>query len=255
VVSFAWHHTRKGDIVFKDRTSATVIILAVIALVIMVAGLLVSSQNRAQLAQQTAQVQTQQAPTNAIFTQAAIDQQTLQANMNQTSTQVASVSLATSIALATSAAGADIQTTDSGLQYRVIAEGTGPKPTASDTVTVNYRGIFPDGTEFDSSYSRNQPATFAINRVISGWTEGLQLMSVGSKYIFIIPPELGYGEQGYPPVIPSNATLIFEVELLDIPSQATPEATPEATTAPEITAEATPESARSEATAEATESS
>jgi FKBP-type peptidyl-prolyl cis-trans isomerase len=239
--------------VFKDRTSATVIVLAVIALVIMGAAMLASSQYNGQLAQQTAEVRTMQAPTNEILTQAAVAQQTLQANMNQTATQVAGVSMATSVALATSAAGADMQTTDSGLQYSVITEGTGAKPSATDTVTVNYRGIFPDGTEFDSSYKRNQPVTFAINQVIPGWTEGLQLMSIGSKYIFIIPPELAYAEQGYPPVIPPNATLIFEVEMLAIPSQEV-EPTAAPTSAPAVTAEATLEST-AEVTPEATESS
>jgi FKBP-type peptidyl-prolyl cis-trans isomerase len=111
---------------------------------------------------------------------------------------------------------ANVQTTASGLQYEVIAEGTGAKPKATDTVTVHYRGTFPDGKEFDSSYSRNEPTSFPLNGVIAGWTEGLQLMTVGSKYKFTIPPQLAYGTRGAGGVIPPNATLLFEVELLEI---------------------------------------
>jgi FKBP-type peptidyl-prolyl cis-trans isomerase FkpA len=110
---------------------------------------------------------------------------------------------------------AGVQVTASGLQYQVITEGAGPKPKLSDTVTVHYKGTLLDGTEFDSSYKRGQPATFALGGVIPGWTEGLQLMSVGSKYKLFIPAALAYGEQGRPS-IPPNATLIFEVELLNI---------------------------------------
>ncbi|MFP8967349.1 FKBP-type peptidyl-prolyl cis-trans isomerase [Pokkaliibacter sp. CJK22405] len=108
-----------------------------------------------------------------------------------------------------------VKTTDSGLQYKVIKEGKGPKPKATDTVRVNYRGTLTDGTEFDSSYKRNEPVEFPLNAVIPGWTEGLQLMPVGSKYELYIPPELGYGPGGAGS-IPPNAALVFEVELLDI---------------------------------------
>ncbi len=111
---------------------------------------------------------------------------------------------------------AEVQTTASGLQYEVIEAGDGAKPTASDTVTVHYKGTLLDGTVFDSSYDRGQPATFPLNRVIPGWTEGLQLMSVGSKYKLFIPSELGYGAQGAGADIGPNATLTFEVELLEI---------------------------------------
>ena len=108
-----------------------------------------------------------------------------------------------------------VQVTESGLQYEVITMGDGPKPSATDTVTVHYRGTLLDGSEFDSSYSRNQEATFGLNQVIPGWTEGLQLMPVGSTFKFFIPANLAYGPNG-PPTIGPNATLIFDVELLGI---------------------------------------
>lgn len=114
-----------------------------------------------------------------------------------------------------------VTTTASGLQYQVVTQGKGPKPAATDTVKVHYTGTLLDGTKFDSSVDRGEPATFALNAVIPGWTEALQLMPVGSKYKLWIPGKLGYGEQGTPggPIGP-NATLVFEVELLDVVGKA-----------------------------------
>lgn len=108
-----------------------------------------------------------------------------------------------------------VVTLPSGLQYKILKAGDGPKPAATDTVVCNYRGTLINGTEFDSSYKRGQPTTFPLNQVIKGWTEALQLMPVGSKWQLFIPPDLAYGEHA-PPEIGPNATLIFEVELLSI---------------------------------------
>ena len=110
----------------------------------------------------------------------------------------------------------DVKTTESGLQYIVEKEGNGPTPKATDTVKVHYRGTLIDGTEFDSSYKRNEPAEFPVSGVIKGWGEALQMMKVGSKWKVFIPPSIGYGDQGQPPVIPPSAVLVFEIELLEI---------------------------------------
>ena len=112
-----------------------------------------------------------------------------------------------------------VKVTESGLQYEVITEGSGPKPTAEDKVKVHYTGTLVNGTKFDSSVDRGEPIEFALNGVIAGWTEGLQLMPVGSKYRLFIPYELGYGTRGAGQDIPPFAALIFDVELLDITTE------------------------------------
>ena len=111
-----------------------------------------------------------------------------------------------------------------GLQYKILKQGNGPKPTATDSVVCNYRGTLLDGTEFDSSYKRGQPATFPVNGVIKGWTEAVQLMPVGSKWQLFIPADLAYGNRGAGADIGPNATLIFEVELLSIQNKAAAQA-------------------------------
>ncbi|HLW54286.1 MAG TPA: FKBP-type peptidyl-prolyl cis-trans isomerase [Candidatus Angelobacter sp.] len=116
-----------------------------------------------------------------------------------------------------------VVTLPNGLQYKILTPGTGPKPTLSDTVVCNYKGTFINGTEFDSSYKRNEPATFSLGGVIKGWTEALQLMPVGSKWELFIPPDLAYGATGKGPIGPET-TLIFEVELVSIEQKkATPD--------------------------------
>ena len=124
-----------------------------------------------------------------------------------------------------------VKTTASGLQYKVIKEGSGASPKDTDTVTVNYRGTLIDGTEFDSSYKRGQPATFPVGGVIKGWGEALKLMKPGSKYQLFIPPNLAYGEHSPSPAVPPNSALIFEVELISVqasPESSSPSATPPA---------------------------
>ncbi len=118
--------------------------------------------------------------------------------------------------LAENGAKEGIVTTDSGLQYEVMKAGEGDKPAATDTVTVHYHGTLLDGTVFDSSVDRGEPTSFPLNRVIAGWTEGVQLMPMGSKFRFYIPSDLAYGERGSPPKIKPHSALIFEVELLKI---------------------------------------
>ena len=108
-----------------------------------------------------------------------------------------------------------IKTLPNGLQFKVLAEGSGKAPQATDTVTVNYKGTLVNGTEFDNSYKRGKPTTFQVGKVIKGWTEALQLMKEGSRWQVFIPPQLGYGESGAGPV-PPNSTLIFEVELISV---------------------------------------
>jgi FKBP-type peptidyl-prolyl cis-trans isomerase FklB len=122
--------------------------------------------------------------------------------------------------LAANKAKDGVVTLPSGLQYKILKEGTGPKPAATDEVVCNYRGTLIDGTEFDSSYKRGTPATFPVDKVIKGWTEALQLMPVGSKWELFVPSNLAYGERGAgqrgADVIAPNSTLIFEVELMSI---------------------------------------
>jgi len=124
--------------------------------------------------------------------------------------------------LADNAKKPGVKVTASGLQYEVITQGTGEKPKATDVVKVNYKGTFINGDKFDSSYDRHQPAVFPLNRVIPGWTEGVQLMPVGSKYRFVIPSKLAYGPVGNPPRIAGNSVLVFEIELLAIQKPAEP---------------------------------
>src|SRR5947199_1757315 len=138
-----------------------------------------------------------------------------------------------------------VKTTSSGLQYKVEKEGTGAQPKATDMVTVNYRGTLIDGTEFDSSYKRGQPATFPVNGVIKGWTEALQLMKVGSKYQLWIPSNLAYGERSVSPELGPNATLIFEVGLLDAKPPPTPGAPGSPRATPPAASKGTPPSAPS----------
>ncbi len=118
----------------------------------------------------------------------------------------------------------EVTTTASGLQYEVLKAAEGPKPKATDMVTVHYHGTLTNGTVFDSSVERKEPASFPLNGVIPGWTEGVQLMSKGSKFKFVIPGNLAYGEQGSPPTIGPNETLVFEVELLEIGNPEAPKA-------------------------------
>ncbi len=128
-------------------------------------------------------------------------------------------------AASTTAADSTYVQTPSGLKYAVIKEGTGKSPKATDSVTVNYAGQLTDveGTEFDSSYKRGEPISFALNGVIPGWTEGLQLMKEGAIYEFYIPAELAYGERGAAGSIPPNAPLIFQVELISVDGESTPQ--------------------------------
>ncbi len=111
-----------------------------------------------------------------------------------------------------------VKETESGLQYKVIKKGTGTQPTANDTVTVHYRGTLIDGTEFDSSYKRNQPAVFKVGQVIGGWQEALKMMKEGATYELYLPPDLAYGDRGAPPLIEPGSMLIFQVELVKVDS-------------------------------------
>ncbi len=133
-----------------------------------------------------------------------------------TQTQVAAVRQDDMRYLADNGKKPGVTTTATGLQYNVLRQGSGPKPARDDLVLVHYEGKLVDGTVFDSSYSRGQPAAFPLDQVIPGWTEGVQLMAVGSKYHFVVPPQLGYGAKGAGGVIPPGAVLQFDVELLAV---------------------------------------
>ncbi|MBM5571332.1 MULTISPECIES: FKBP-type peptidyl-prolyl cis-trans isomerase [Deefgea] len=128
---------------------------------------------------------------------------------------VAAVLLSSSLG-ALAASAAPVETTASGIQITTLKAGTGAAPKATDTVTVHYRGTLADGKEFDSSYKRGQPATFPLSGVVPCWTEGVQKIKVGGKAKLVCPPQLAYGSRGVPGVIPANATLTFEVEVLAI---------------------------------------
>jgi FKBP-type peptidyl-prolyl cis-trans isomerase len=158
--------------------------------------------------------------------------------------EVAKNSSAGAAFLAANKAKPGVVTLPSGLQYKIVTEGNGPKPTANDVVICNYKGTLIDGTEFDSSYKRGKPASIPVGRVIKGWTEALQMMPVGSKWELYIPPTLGYGEAGTNggPIGP-DATLIFEVELVSIQPKAEAKPAPAPGTAPEVQPKAQPEAA------------
>ena len=128
----------------------------------------------------------------------------------------AMVLLGSAITVNAATAPASVETTPSGIQITTLKAGTGAAPKASDTVSVHYRGTLENGTEFDSSYKRGKPATFPLSGVVPCWTEGVQKIKVGGKAKLVCPPQLAYGSRGIPGVIPANATLIFEVEVLEI---------------------------------------
>jgi FKBP-type peptidyl-prolyl cis-trans isomerase FkpA len=178
---------------------------------LLVKGFIASLQNQSQLDKEEIQSITQAAET------------LVRKKQNEIKAQMGQENRAKGVAFLTNnAKRSGIIVLDSGLQYEVLKNNEGPKPKATDTVTVNYIGTLLDGTEFDSSYSRNQPATFPLNRVIKGWTEGLQLMSKGEKYKFYVPSDLAYGARSTGK-ISSHSTLIFEVELLEVIEKGKPD--------------------------------
>jgi FKBP-type peptidyl-prolyl cis-trans isomerase FklB len=186
---------------------------------------------------------------NSLQAQVREKQQVLQAEMQKEMQEKAEVNQKAGDAfLEANKTKEGVQVLPDGLQYKVITEGTGPKPAASDTVVCNYRGTLIDGTEFDSSYKRGQPLTIGVSGVIKGWTEALQLMPVGSKWELYIPSSLAYGPRPAGPVIGPNSTLIFQVELLSIkakpepakPQPQAPGATQPGQPAPQSTAPSAP---------------
>ena len=142
-------------------------------------------------------------------------QELMQADQLAKAEQAEAGSAEAELFMARNGAREGVTTTESGLQYEILNQGTGPKPGPDDQVTVHYRGTLADGTPFDSSYDRGEPATFGLQGVIQGFSEGLQLMPVGSKYMLFVPSDIGYGAQGSGP-IPPSAALVFELELLSI---------------------------------------
>jgi len=161
-------------------------------------------------------INAQQQDTEALLTPAEAEQILAEYQKQLSDEQYAAVKSKGAAFLKANALVEGVITTESGLQYQVISATDGAKPAATDTVSVHYRGTLMDGTEFDSSYARGEPATFPLNQVIPGWTEGVQLMNVGSKFKFVIPYQLGYGERGAGQSIGPFETLVFEVELLEI---------------------------------------
>lgn len=188
----------------------------------------------------------------SLQTQVRQKQQVLQAEMQKEMQEKAEANQKAGDAfLEANKAKEGVQVLPDGLQYKVLTEGTGPKPTATDTVVCNYRGTLIDGTEFDSSYKRGQPLTIGVTGVIKGWTEALQLMPVGSRWELYIPSSLAYGPRGAGPQIGPNSALVFQIELLSIkpkPEPATPQsqatpppsATQPGQTAPQPAAPSTP---------------
>jgi len=152
----------------------------------------------------------------AVLVWAGTQQRAAHAQTADDATSAASGSDAGALYLAKNKGKPGVTTTASGLQYEVLTAGTGAQPTAADTVKVHYEGRLLDGTVFDSSYKRGEPATFPLNGVIAGWTEGVQLMKTGAKYRFTIPSALAYGDSGAGGVIPPNAVLVFDIELLGV---------------------------------------
>ncbi len=158
-------------------------------------------------------------PTNNPTTSTTADTQTAQTTTTPTTTGTTMTDPQTQTAqtfLAENAKKTGIQTLADGLQYKVLEAGTGTVPSKTSTVTVHYSGQLTDGTEFDSSYKRGQPATFRLDQVIKGWTEALSKMKTGSTWMLYIPPSLAYGAQGIPGVIPPNSVLVFKVQLISI---------------------------------------
>jgi FKBP-type peptidyl-prolyl cis-trans isomerase FklB len=181
--------------------------------------------------------------TMAAFSKSMVEKQTAAAKEAATKNAAAGETF-----LAANKAKEGVKTTPSGLQYKVLQEGSGASPKETDTVVTQYRGTLIDGTEFDSSYKRNEPTTFPVNRVIKGWTEALLMMKPGAKYQLFIPAALAYGERGAGQDIGPNETLIFEIELVSVkPPEGTPapalEAKPDAKASvkPEAKAEVKPD--------------